>query len=218
MQRRPASLDLDIEPRTTLNSRSCRTLGSQARTTMPKASLTLAVGGPRRSPASSRDPWLQPPGLGSAGCGAGLAGRLPESLGVRQPESGWEGSPCGRGFRSVMESRGKRKCVPCPFDTLTLGEPGPWALSLQLQRPPGTWSAGSVTPASRGHSPGPGGRLPTGWQYKKGPWQSSRPPYKLFVSGVPRGPGRQLKFLTLLPPGLSPNEPFPSMVEILITY
>lgn len=80
-------------------------------------------------------PWLRPSGPGNAGCGAGLARRLPESPGVRQPESGREGSPCGRGFHSVMESRGKRKCAPCPFDTLTPGEPGPRAPSLQLQMP-----------------------------------------------------------------------------------
>lgn len=64
-----------------------------------------------------------------------LAERLSESPGVRQPESGWEGSPGGRGFHSVMESRGKRKCVLCPFDTLTLCEPGPQAPSPQLQMP-----------------------------------------------------------------------------------
>lgn len=78
VQRWPASLDLDIEPRTTLNSWSCRTLGSQARTTMPKASLTLAVGGPRRGsvrlqpaaaiPGSSRLAWVvQDVGLGWPG-------------------------------------------------------------------------------------------------------------------------------------------------------
>lgn len=117
-----------------------------------------------REALTSSYPWLRPSsGLSSAGCGAGLARLLPESRGVRQPESGREGSPCGRGFHSVMESRGKRKCVPCPFDTLTLCEPEPWAPSLQLQMPQAL--GGSVTLASLGHSQGPSIHLSTEWQY-----------------------------------------------------
>lgn len=64
---------------------------------------------------------------------------------MRQRESGAEGSPCGRGFRSHNRISGKEKVSEMLFDTVTLHEPRPDTPATHTSSPHSPQDASAVS-------------------------------------------------------------------------